>query len=89
MTENRNVAAVDGESAELAALRRCILAVVPAVPPEHIHPDRSLAQLGCNSIDRAEILVMAAGELAVATPVDGIHEDSDLDSLAALLRESR
>ncbi|GGP51617.1 phosphopantetheine-binding protein [Saccharothrix coeruleofusca] len=76
--------AVD-ESAVLEAVRRNVLAVVPDLDPELITPDRSLADLGCNSIDRADVAAMTVDDLGITVPVAEFGGVADIGDLVRLL----
>ncbi|GAA4826168.1 phosphopantetheine-binding protein [Streptomyces ziwulingensis] len=75
------------EERVLALLRRVTLEIVPEVEPARFTPDRTLSDLGCNSIDRAEIVTLAMEELDVAVPVHEFHQGMDIATLAAVLRK--
>jgi polyketide biosynthesis acyl carrier protein len=74
------------EEAALEVIRRCVAAVVPEIPPATVTPERTLAELGCNSIDRADVVVMAMAELGVTVPVPEFGRDLDVGAIVALLR---
>lgn len=75
----------DGEILEM--IRRTVVAVVPEIEPAAVTPDRTLTELGCNSIDRAEIVTMAMEELGVVVPVPEFQQVRDVRSLVELLRK--
>ncbi|MFI5819640.1 phosphopantetheine-binding protein [Streptomyces rishiriensis] len=75
------------EERVLAVLRRTTLEIVPEVEPALFTPDRTLSDLGCNSIDRAEIVTLAMEELGIAVPVHEFHQGMDLGTLAAIMRK--
>ncbi|MGW8063188.1 phosphopantetheine-binding protein [Streptomyces ziwulingensis] len=75
------------EERVLAVLRRTTLEIVPEVEPAAFTPDRTLSDLGCNSIDRAEIVTLAMEELDIAVPVHEFHQGMDIATLAALMRK--
>ncbi len=68
-----------------AAVKTNVVAVVPDLDPAEITPDRSLTELGCNSVDRADIVTMAMEDLGVNVPVTEFHQVVDIGSLVALL----
>ncbi|MFG2500672.1 phosphopantetheine-binding protein [Streptomyces sp. NPDC048441] len=80
------MAAPDGDDGILEILRRCVVRVVPEIEDEEVTGERTMAELGCNSIDRAEILTMAMSELDVTVPVSQFKEGSALATVAATLR---
>jgi polyketide biosynthesis acyl carrier protein len=70
----------------LAAVRRNVLIVLPDLDPALVAPRRSLADLGCNSIDRAEVVTMTMEDLDVSVPVAEFAAVGDIGSLVELLR---
>ncbi|WP_432090952.1 phosphopantetheine-binding protein [Streptomyces sp. NRRL F-5630] len=75
------------EERVLAVLRRTTLEIVPEVEPASFTPERTLSDLGCNSIDRAEIVTLTMEELDIAVPVHEFHQGMDIGTLAALMRK--
>ncbi len=71
------------EQAIFDAVKRNVLAVVPDIDPAAITPDGRLADLGCNSIDRADITMLMLDDLGIEVPV---QEFADLDDLRSLVR---
>lgn len=73
----------------LAALRAQILVVRPELDPAQVLPGTTLEQLGCSSMDRAEITVLTMEELRVTLSpreLADVHDVSGLlDALAAKL----
>lgn len=72
-----------------AALRQSIVSVLPEVAVDMITGDRTLDDLGCNSIDRAEIVVLAMERLGVTIPMSSIRQGQRLEELAELLEAHR
>ncbi len=70
----------------LAVIRRNVLEVMPELTAGQVQPGRSLTELGCNSIDRAEVVSLTMEELGVDVPVTDFAEVRDIGTLAALLR---
>ncbi|MEU6445059.1 phosphopantetheine-binding protein [Streptomyces sp. NPDC047046] len=75
------------EERVLAVLRRTTLEIVPEVEPASFTPERTLSDLGCNSIDRAEIVTLTMEELDIAVPVHEFHQGMAIGTLAALMRK--
>ncbi|GAA2495436.1 acyl carrier protein [Streptomyces thermolineatus] len=73
------------EEQVLAVLRRTTAEIVPEVDPALITPDRTLSDLGCNSIDRAEIVTLTMEELGIVVPVHEFHQGLDIGTLAAVM----
>jgi polyketide biosynthesis acyl carrier protein len=71
----------------LEVIRRCVVSVVPQIVATDVTSGRTLAELGCNSIDRADVVVMAMAELGITVPVSEFSRDLDVGDLAALLRK--
>lgn len=70
----------------LDAIRRSIIEVLPEIGSDEVRPDRSLTDLGCNSVDRAEVVSLAMEELGVEVPVAAFADVTDIGGLAELLR---
>lgn len=70
----------------LAAIRRNVLAVLPDLDPVLVDEPRTLAELGCNSVDRADVVAMTMYELGVTIPVNEFGGVQDIGGLARLLR---
>jgi polyketide biosynthesis acyl carrier protein len=52
--------------------------------------DNSLAEVGCNSIDRAEVVTLTMEDLGISVPVMQFQDTRDIRSLVTLLaRHSR
>lgn len=68
-----------------AVVKRCVLDVVPDLDPALIDPDSTLADLGCNSIDRADIVTMAMEELGVSVSVSEFRQDQTIGWLVEVL----
>ncbi|MFC8870533.1 phosphopantetheine-binding protein [Streptomyces sp. NPDC057148] len=66
-------------------IRRNVLVVVPDLDPSEITIDRSLSDLGCNSVDRADVVTMTMEDLGIQVPVAEFAAVHDLRSLTALL----
>lgn len=78
---------VKDETAILEVIRRHTAALVPEVEPAQITPERTLAELGCNSIDRADIWTGALEELDIRVPLREFPQDATVEELVRLLRE--
>ncbi len=69
----------------LDTLRRHIVAVVPEIDPGQVARDVSMAELGCNSIDRAEVITLTLEELRLDVPVAEFQGLPDLGALVDLI----
>jgi polyketide biosynthesis acyl carrier protein len=70
----------------LAAVRESILQVLPELAGEQVAMDGTLADLGCNSIDRADVVVMTMERLRIAVPVAEFRSVNDIRSLVGVLQ---
>ncbi len=68
-------------------VRRNLLEVVPDIDPAGVTLDVAMSDLGCNSIDRAEVVTLSMEDLGVVVPVMEFRRVSDLRSLVSLLCE--
>jgi polyketide biosynthesis acyl carrier protein len=71
----------------LAAIRENLCEVVPEIDPAAVTIDARMADLGCSSADRAEVVAMVMAQLDVAVPVMRFGAVSDIRSLVELLHE--
>jgi polyketide biosynthesis acyl carrier protein len=71
----------------LAAIRRSVLIVLPDLDARLITEARSLTDLGCNSIDRVDVVTMTMDHLNVSVPVGEFEHVRDIGSLAQVLRK--
>jgi polyketide biosynthesis acyl carrier protein len=66
-------------------IRRQAITVVPELQRTQLTTDRTLADAGCNSIDRAEIVALVMEDLDVTVPLDQFTSSHTLLQLAELL----
>ncbi|WP_077801666.1 phosphopantetheine-binding protein [Streptomyces sp. JHA26] len=78
-----------GHDEILRTIRRHTVAVVPEADPARIRPERTLDELGCNSIDRAEILTGVLEELDIDLPLEKLTSGATVEELARLMDEHR
>ncbi|MBM7494178.1 polyketide biosynthesis acyl carrier protein [Micromonospora luteifusca] len=71
----------------LEVIGEAVHAVVPEVDPADVTADRTLAELGCNSVDRAEVMVAVMGDLGITVHPSEFSRDLSIRSLIALLRK--
>lgn len=69
----------------LDTIRRQAITVVPELRRTQLTTDRTLADAGCNSIDRAEIVALVMEDLDVTVPLDEFTSSHTLRQLAELL----
>ncbi|WP_329213063.1 phosphopantetheine-binding protein [Streptomyces sp. NBC_01485] len=67
------------------AVRRNLGTVVYDLDTGSVTQDDSLADLGCNSIDRAEVVTMTMEDMGISVPVMEFQQARDIRSLVALL----
>jgi polyketide biosynthesis acyl carrier protein len=70
----------------LDTIRRNVCVVLPDLDPALVAPDRSLTELGCNSIDRAEVVTLTMEALEISVPVAEFGPVRDIGTLAELFR---
>ena len=66
-------------------LVECIKDVLPDLQDHAFKADDSLAELGANSVDRAEIVMMVLESLALNIPRTELFGPSNIGELASLL----
>jgi polyketide biosynthesis acyl carrier protein len=69
-----------------AVVRESVLQVLPELAGEQVSMDGTLADLGCNSIDRADVVVMSMERLRIAVPVGEFRSVNDIRSLVGVLQ---
>ncbi|MGC4806658.1 phosphopantetheine-binding protein [Micromonospora sp. DT233] len=74
----------DDQVFELVRKNLCV--VLPEVDPASVRPDMAMADLGCNSIDRTEVVAMTMEDLDVDVPVMEFRDVCDIRTLVAVLR---
>ncbi|WP_250399149.1 phosphopantetheine-binding protein [Streptomyces cellostaticus] len=67
------------------AVRRNLGVVVYDLDTTTVTLDNSLADLGCNSIDRAEVVTLTMEDMGISVPVMEFQQTRDIRSLVALL----
>lgn len=75
------------EGEVLAAVSKSILEVLPDVAPEAIRPDRSLSELGANSVDRMEVVTLSMEALGVKIPLMSFAGVTNIGDLVAVLHD--
>ncbi len=69
----------------MTTLRAQVALISPEVDPGAVGPGTSLEQLGCSSIDRAEITVMTMQALEVVLSPHELAQVRDVDTLVTAL----
>jgi polyketide biosynthesis acyl carrier protein len=73
------------EEAIFAIVRKNVLTVMPGLAPTDITPDRSLKDLGANSIDRVEVATYSMEDLRVKIPPQELVAAANLGDLVRVL----
>lgn len=68
-----------------AAVKRNLLDVVPDLDPDDVTIDQAMADVGCNSIDRAEVVTLTMEDLGVEVPVMEFRDVTNIRSLVDVL----
>jgi polyketide biosynthesis acyl carrier protein len=68
-------------------VKRNLLAVLPDLDPQVVALDKSLTDLGCNSLDRADVVTMTMEQLAIDVPVEDFAKMHDLRTLVEVLAQ--
>lgn len=66
-------------------VKRHLLAVIPELDPRLVSIEKSLTDLGCNSIDRADIVTLTMEELDITVPVSAFADVRDIRGLVGVL----
>ncbi|GAB3555642.1 polyketide biosynthesis acyl carrier protein [Actinopolyspora lacussalsi] len=70
----------------LETVRRNVNLVVPEIEQSEVVSEASLTDLGCNSVDRADVVTTTMEELGISVPIAEFREVGDVASLVELLR---
>jgi polyketide biosynthesis acyl carrier protein len=70
-------------------LREVIAEILPDVAPAEITPDKSLRDLGADSVDRVEIIMLLTGRLGVSAPLFVFAGIPNIGALIAYLTVER
>jgi len=68
-------------------VREVITTILPAVPAEAIVGYKHLRDLGADSVDRVEIILMLIDRLHLDEPMSSFSSLPDIDSLVTFLHE--
>ncbi len=64
-----------------------VVSIIPDIPRDKIQIDKSLTELGANSIDRMEIVIKTLEDLKLKIPLVELGKVSNLQGLVTLLYE--
>ncbi|KJY41848.1 hypothetical protein VR41_10700 [Streptomyces sp. NRRL B-1568] len=70
-----------------AVIRSNLLEVLPELTESQITLDRSMRELGANSIDRMDVVIAAQEDLGIKVPANALTQATDLKSLVAVFGE--
>jgi len=73
------------ESMIFASIKRNVALVVPEIDPDAISMEQSLYDLGCNSIDRAEVVTLTMHELRIAVPATEFRQGDTIARLVTVM----
>lgn len=65
-------------------IRANLVEVLGDVDATAVTMDRSLAELGCNSVDRAEVATMTMADMGIRVPVMEFQDATSIESLVGL-----
>lgn len=71
----------------LAAIVRHAREVIPALADHQFRADESLRDLGANSVDRSEIVMMTLESLSLNMPLIEVARAQNLGELASILHD--
>lgn len=69
-------------------VKNVVMEILPDVKPEQISLERSLRDLGANSIDRMEVVTMSMEELGLKIPLMSFAHVSNIEGLVDVLAEN-
>jgi polyketide biosynthesis acyl carrier protein len=68
-------------------VREVVAVVLPSVPPDAVTGNRHLRDLGADSVDRVEIILMLLERLHLDEPMSTFSAVPNIDALVAVLHE--
>jgi polyketide biosynthesis acyl carrier protein len=68
-------------------VREVIAVILPSVAPDAIAGNKHLRELGADSVDRVEIILMLLDRLHLDEPMSSFSAVPDVDGLVTLLHE--
>jgi polyketide biosynthesis acyl carrier protein len=77
---------VSRESIELV-VREVLAVILPSVPAEAIAGNKHLRDLGADSVDRVEIILMLLDRFHLDEPMSSFSQLPDVDALVTFLHE--
>ncbi|ELR68269.1 Acyl carrier protein [Fulvivirga imtechensis AK7] len=69
-------------------VKNVVMEILPDVEAEQITMDKSLRDLGANSIDRMEVVTMSMEELGLKIPLMSFANVSNIEGLVDVLAEN-
>ncbi|MCU1347047.1 MAG: phosphopantetheine-binding [Acidobacteria bacterium] len=86
VSELNPVSELDREAVE-RVVREVIAVVLPSVPAAAIAGDKHLRELGADSVDRVEIILMLLERFHLDEPMSSFGQLPNVDALVAFLHE--
>jgi polyketide biosynthesis acyl carrier protein len=68
-------------------VREVIITILPSVPPDAVVGNKHLRDLGADSVDRVEIILMLLDRLHLDEPMSSFSSLPDTDALVTFLHE--
>jgi len=68
-------------------VRETIAVVLPSIPPGTIDGSKHLRDLGADSVDRVEIILMLLDRLHIDEPMSSLSQLTSIDALVTFLHE--
>lgn len=72
----------------LACVSKNILDVLPDLSPDDIAVDSVLIDLGCNSVDRMDVIIMSMEEIGIKVPLMSFSKVTTVGDLVSVLQTS-
>jgi len=67
-------------------VREAIFSILPNLPPEKVLSNRSLTDLGADSVDRIEILLSIMSKIGIDEPISNFNNMPTIDALVDYLQ---
>ena len=71
------------------AIKRHLLEIVPEMEASRIVPEASMQELGANSVDRAEVILLTMSSLKLKFPLIELGGAKNLRGLAEILHKKK
>ena len=77
-----------GKDDVFAVVKKNIIEILPEVKPEAISPEKSLTELGANSVDRMEVVTLSMEDLGLKIPLMSFAGVTNIGGLVSVLFEN-